>query len=303
MSKILVTGSNGRIGRKTLEQLLKVVPASELLGLARDPAKSADLAAKGIEIREGDSFDYNSLLRAFDGVEKLLLISAHGFTDRFTQHYNAITAARQVGVKQIAFTAIIRKEGSGFVMPEVTESDIFTEQTLKASGLTYTILRHPPFFETMQFYLGEEACDVGVRVPAGSGKVAPATMDELAAANVPILTKPGHENKTYTLSGSDSASFADIAKILSEIKGKSVPYLEITDQQYIENYVSGGLPAPLAGFALGWVQAINRGQFGDMPGDLEKLIGRKTTTFRDALKNYPVVAPELEALKAPQPNR
>lgn len=89
-------------------------------GVPQRTAKAADLAAQGIEIPQGDYFDYDSLLRAFTGVEKVMLIATHGFTDRNTQHYNVITAARQASVKHIAYTAIIRKEGSGFILPEAT---------------------------------------------------------------------------------------------------------------------------------------------------------------------------------------
>ncbi|WP_247428943.1 NAD(P)H-binding protein [Bradyrhizobium sp. 139] len=235
MGKILVTGASGHLGRKTLDHLLKRLPATQLAGLARDPAKAQDLAGKGIDIRKGDYFEYDSLLKAFEGVDKVMLIATHGFTDRNTQHYNVITAARQAGVKHVAYTSIVRKEGSDFVLPEGTETDIFGEQTLKASGLTYTLVRHPPFMEVLQFFIGEKAYEAGVRVPAGSGKAAPATRDDLAEAQAVILSAEGHENKTYTLGFSELASSEDIASALSEIHGKKVPYVTISEQQYIDN--------------------------------------------------------------------
>ena len=81
MGKILVTGASGHLGRKTLQHLLKRRPAGDLVGLARDPEQAADLAAQGIEIRKGDYFDYGSLLNAFEGVEKVMLIATLGFTE------------------------------------------------------------------------------------------------------------------------------------------------------------------------------------------------------------------------------
>ncbi len=65
MDRILVTGASRHLGRKTLQHLLKRRPGSDLVCLARDPEKAADPAAKGIEIRKGDCFDYGSLLNAF----------------------------------------------------------------------------------------------------------------------------------------------------------------------------------------------------------------------------------------------
>ena len=133
MGKIIVTGASGHIGKHTFAPLLKRVPASDVIALVRDPAKADDLAALGIEIRQGDYFDYDSLVRAFEGVEKVMLVSAHAFTDRNTQHYNVITAARQAGAKHVVFMSINRKEGSGFTMPEVTPSDLFAEATDRKS--------------------------------------------------------------------------------------------------------------------------------------------------------------------------
>jgi NAD(P)H dehydrogenase (quinone) len=283
MSKILVTGASGQIGRKTLQRLLERRSADELVGLARNPSKAEDLAAAGIEIRSGDYFDYASLLRAFDGVEKVLLVSAHGFTDRNTQHYNVITAAREAGVEHILYTPIIRKDGSGFVMPEVTESDIFAEQALKASGLIYTILAHPPFIESYHGYLGgAQAYKSGVRVPAGGGKVAPATRDDLAEAHAVVLAQTGHENQTYQLHGDPAISFADAARILSDISGTTVPYIPVTDEEFIAHLLAAGMPQPSAEFFMGWMHGINNGEWDGPSGDLERLIDHKpmaTPTF------------------------
>jgi len=301
LPKILVTGASGHVGRKTLDHLMKRHPASDLAGLVRDPAKAADLAAKGIDIRKADYFDYNSLLRAYRGIDKLMLVAAHAFTDRNAQHYNAITAARQAGVNHIVFTSIIRKEGSNLVLPGVTESDIFAEETLKASGVPYTLARQAPFVESLQFYITDKAFDVGVRVPAGKGKTSTASRDDLGAAHATILSEPGHENKIYSLSAGPATSFEDMARILSDARGKKVPYVTISDQEYIANHTKEGIPEPLAEWVLNWVRAMNLGEFDEVNGDLERLIGHKPLSTAEYLKdNYPVVVPEIEAIKTQQ---
>jgi NAD(P)H dehydrogenase (quinone) len=298
MGKTLVTGASGHLGRKTLQHLLKRRPASDLVGLARDPEQAADLAAQGIEIRKGDYFDYGSLLNAFEGVEKVMLIATLGFTDRNTQHYNVITAARQAGVKHVVYTAFIRREGSDFILPECTHSDIFCEQTLKASGLTYTIVRQPAFLETFQFQFGDKVYEKGLRVPAGDGKAAPASREDIAEAQAVVLTEEGHDNKIYSLTGDPAVSYADIAQILSDIRGTSVPLIPVTDEEYIANYVAEGLPEPVAVFALAWVHGTNLGEWGELTGDLERLIGRKPITTAEFLRdNYPMVVPQIEAAK------
>ncbi|MBD1554393.1 SDR family oxidoreductase [Pseudomonas typographi] len=298
MGKILVTGASGHLGRKTLQHLLKRRPASDLVGLARDPGQAADLAAQGIDIRKGDYFDYGSLVNAFAGVEKVMLISSAPFVDRNAAHYNAITAARQAGVKHVAYTAIIRREGSDFNLSQTTGPDIFAEQTLMASGLIYTIVRQPAFLETFQFQFGDKVYEKGLRVPAGDGKQAPASRDDIAEAQAVVLTEEGHENQIYSLTGDPAVSYADIARILSDIRGTSVPLVVVTDEQYIANYIADGLPEPFAAFALEWVHGANLGEWGELTGDLERLIGRKPITTAEYLRGtYPTAVASIEAAK------
>ena len=284
MTKILVTGATGNIGRMTLQHLLKRVPASDLVGLARDPGKAAVLSAQGIEIRGGDYLDRDSLLWALAGVEKLMLVSATAFTDRNTQHQNVIEAARQSGVGHIHYMPVIHDPGSAFTLPQVTEEDRFVEDKLQASGLHYTLLGHPPFLESLPFYLGPNALGTGVRAPAGAGKAGFAAQDELAEAHAVVLSQAGHENKSYALYGEPAVSFADIAQILSEISGKPVPFIAGSDQDFLNHLMTSGLPEPAARFALGWVQGVNAGEWGGQTGDLERFLGRKPTSAAEFLR-------------------
>jgi NAD(P)H dehydrogenase (quinone) len=285
LSKILVTGASGDIGKKTLLHLLKKKPASDLVGLVRDPSKAADLAALGVELRQGDYLDRESLTRAFAGVEKLMLTSTHAFTDRKTAHANVIDVAAKTGVRHLVYMPIYRKVTSAFIMKEITEEDIFTIDKLRSSGLAYTLVQHPPFMEPAVMYAGPNAADVGVRVPAGNGKFTAATRDDLAAAHATVLTEPGHEGKSYYLSGAPAVSWADIARILSAIYGKDVPYIAISDEEYIKSMAALGFPYFVAPFILKWVQGMNQGEWEEVTSDLETLIGRKPTTPAEYLRS------------------
>jgi NAD(P)H dehydrogenase (quinone) len=284
MSKILVTGASGNLGRKTLLQLLKRRPANQLVALVRDPEKAKDLAALGIEVRQGDYLDVESLKRAFTGIEKVMLTSTHAFTDRKTAHANVINAAAEAGVKHVVYMPIIRKPNSSYVLQEVTEEDIFTEKLLKSSGLVYTLVKHPPFLDVINLYIGLNAPETGVRLPEGNGKFAAASRDDLAEAHAVVLTEPGHENKTYSLSGDPAVSFPEVAKILSEISGKKVPFIAISDEEFLDLKLADGFPDFVTKFVLRWVQGMGEGEWSDQSGDLEKLIGHKPQTVTEYLR-------------------
>lgn len=284
MNKILVTGATGALGRLTVEELLKRTDARNVVALARDPSKAADLAALGVDVRQGDYFDKQSLLAACQNVDKILLVSAVAFTDRLTQQLNVISAAVETGVKHIVYTSIQRKEDSAFEISMVTEADIETERALKESGLTYTILRNGLYLDVLPFMLGEDVIQNGVFMTEGEGKAPVVSRADLAAANAVVLTEHGHENRTYTLGASEGFSFKDLSLALSELSGKAVKFHGISAAELSKRYVSRGLPAPVADFLTEWSVAVSSGEFGVVTGELERLIGRKPLNYRDFFK-------------------
>lgn len=283
MNKILVTGANGSLGKKTFSHLLKRVSANELVGLAREPEKAQDLVKLGIEIRQGDYMDKQSLIEAMRGIERVMFIGTPGlFPDRITAHSNVIDAAVTSGVKHLVFMPIMRK--TDYKVTNVSNEDEFTENKLKSSGLNYTIVYHPPFLEYIPAFIGFTPWDSGIVVPAGKGKVAVASQEDLAEAHAVILTEKGHENKSYVLNGNLALSFEEMAEALSKISGKNVPYKIISREDYVNTVVPHRLPQAAAQFVDEWVQGVNLGEFDVQTNDLEKLIGHRPKSIIEFFK-------------------
>jgi NAD(P)H dehydrogenase (quinone) len=73
MPTYAVTGATGQLGRLVVASLLdRGVPAADLVAIARTPSKAADLAALGVQVREGDYSVPATLPAALAGVEVLL---------------------------------------------------------------------------------------------------------------------------------------------------------------------------------------------------------------------------------------
>lgn len=279
---ILVTGATGGLGKETIDSLLTTLPAADIAALVRDISKATDLAQRGMDVRQGDYFDYPALVQAFQGIEKVLLVSSVAFTDRISQHRNVIDAAKEAGVKHLFYTSIQRS--TDFVLQEVTESDLATEAYLKASGLVYTILKNGYYFEGLGYLIGNEVPNAEIRFTAGEGKIAFVKRTELAAATAALLTGEGHENQEYTLTGSEAYSFYDIARELSTLAGRPITYQSIELAPYIAQKVAAGFPEPVANFFAQWGAATKHGMLAETHDTVERLLGHKPTSLREYLK-------------------
>ncbi len=115
--RLLVTGASGALGRLVVEALLERVEPSRVVAAVRDPAKLADLAARGVEVRAADYEQPATLAAAFAGIDRLLLISSNAVGQRQPQHANVIAAAKDAGVGLIAYTSILHADRSPWVWP------------------------------------------------------------------------------------------------------------------------------------------------------------------------------------------
>jgi len=278
VTKILVTGSTGGLGRQTIEFLLKRVPAMQVAALARDPARLADLAARGVDVRQGDYFDQASLTTAFRGIDRLFFISAPSFTDMVTQHRNIIAAAMAAGVPHIVYTGIQRREGSGTIIDQVTSTEAATEDLLASSGAKITILRNATYMDALPFLLGPNAL-TEIRLPAAQGAAAFVSRRDLAEASAVVLTTAGHSGKTYSI----AVTMDDIAALLSPIAGLPVRYTDLPVATFIAERTATGLPEPVSVFLSSWMQAIAAGEFAQISGDLEHLTGHPAITPAEML--------------------
>jgi NAD(P)H dehydrogenase (quinone) len=278
---ILVTGATGALGRQTVEQLLERVPAHTVAALARNPQAIADLAGRGVDVRQGDYDDPKSLQRAFSGIDKLLLISTTVNPDGLQQHQNVIDAAVKTGVGHIYFTGVQRAANTAFDLAGVTGWIAATERALAESGLDVTLLQNALYLDALPLMFGADVVSRGLRVPAGDRAAAVVARRDLAEGNAAVLAGDGHAGKTYTFGSSEAVTMAEIATAISDATGQLVAYQDVPAEQYVTATVAAGLPEPVAQFLVGWFQAIAAGEFAEVSKDLENLIGHRPTTAAD----------------------
>ncbi|WP_337136814.1 SDR family oxidoreductase [Morganella morganii] len=279
---IAITGATGLLGQHVIENLLQTVPAGQIVAIVRNPAKGASLSRKGISVRQADYNDEASLIRALQGVEKLLLISSSEIGQRVTQHRNVINAAKSANVKFIAYTSLLHADTSPL---SLHTEHVETEKMLADSGILYTLLRNGWYTEN---YLASvpAALEHGVFIgAAGDGKIAYAARADYAAVAARVISEDGHAGKVYELAGDEAWTLSHLAKELTEQSGKNVVYQNLSQADFVAALKNAGLPDKLSEMLADSDIGASEGGLFDDSHTLSKLIGRPTTTLAESIKS------------------
>lgn len=278
---IAITGATGQLGRLVIEQLLKTVPANQIVAIVRNPAKAEALSQQGIVVRQGDYTDQAALTTALKGVKKLLLISSSEVGQRATQHQNVINAAKAAGVIFIAYTSLLHADNSPLGLHV---EHVATEKALATSSIPYALLRNGWYTEN---YLASAppALEHGVFIgAAGEGKIASATRADYEAAAAKVVSEEGHAGKVYELAGDSAWTLSELAAELSKQSGKPVVYQNMSEADFAAALKSVGLPAGLADMLADSDVGASKGGLFDDSHTLSKLIGRPTTSLAESVK-------------------
>lgn len=277
---ITITGASGHLGRLAVEALLdRGVPAAEIVAVARNVEKAADLAGLGVQVRHGDYAQPDTLVEALAGTDVLVLVSSSEVGQRVPQHRNVIDAAVTAGVSRIVYTSILKADSSGAALAAEHKA---TEDAILASGLPYTFLRNSWYIENYTENLAPAFQFGAIFGAAGEGRVAAATRADYAAA-IAAVAGTGHENKVYELAGDQPFTMAELAAEVSAQSGKQISYTDLPAEEYTKILVQAGLPEPFAAILADSDVAIRRGDLTSTRTDLRDLIGRPTTTLADAV--------------------
>jgi NAD(P)H dehydrogenase (quinone) len=210
--RITVTAATGHYGRLVIEELLKRgVPAQEIVAAVRTPHKAADLAGRGVQVREADYDQPETLVPAFAGADKLLLIPSAVLGQRYPHMQRAVKAAAEAKVGLIAYAGFVNSDTSTLRLGEEHKQ---TEALLRASGLPFVLLRNGAYTEMYTDTLGPALQYGAILGSAGDGKV----------------SGDGHQGKVYELGGT-AFTMAELAAEVSRQTGNHIVYQDMPVEQ------------------------------------------------------------------------
>lgn len=222
---ILLVGASGRLGQVVAQHLLaqgKLVRA-----MTRTPAKLENLKHQGAAVVGGDLRDPDSLARACQGVEQVV-VAAHalvGKGDNTPQavdaagHRQLIDAAKAAGVKHVVLLSVL---GAGPEAPlEFLRIKYRTEEYLRASGLSFTILRSAAFMDLWGHLIGQPILEQGKTTIFGRGAnpINFVAVEDVARFVLIALDDPRARNRTIEVGGPENLTFNQVADLFEQVRG------------------------------------------------------------------------------------
>ena len=280
--KIIVSGASGQLGSLVIEELLaRNVPPANLILVSRTPNTEhlKAYAARGASVRFGDFNEPASLKSAYAGGTRMLLISINGGGgNRPELHKAAIDAAVRAGVKHIAYTSYVNADR--YVSSTIAVDHRRTERFLQESGVAWTMLRNHIYADGLVDQAVQIVRDGRYVTYTPDARVAYVTREDCAAAAAAVLATPGHENKAYNITGPDAIGPRELVALASEISGKPVQLVVLTETEYRKQLAESGMPQAAINGTISFAAELDSPFLSEPSTAVADLTGRPGTSVR-----------------------
>jgi uncharacterized protein YbjT (DUF2867 family) len=279
---LLVTGATGNVGKAVLNELAGQPIA--VRAFTRDPGKLT-VRASNIEVVQGDPSDIESVQRAFDGIEAAFLASS--FSPQMSVlHTKLLGAAKAAGVQRV-----VQLSGIG------ANSEICCARALRwlgqleklaqTSGLQVTYLRPTFFMQNLLQFGGSVASQGLIAGPFRDGQWTWVDARDVGAVAAAALLDDSHAGRTYTITGTESLSYAQVAERLGQVLDKSVRYVDITANETRGRLQAAGLSPVMIEATLELWDACASNLINVAPNDVvQRVTGRAPRSLEQFATDY-----------------
>jgi uncharacterized protein YbjT (DUF2867 family) len=279
---ILITGATGNVSSGIHERLKG--SGHNLRVLVRNPEKADAFRKQGIDVRIGDLEKPWTLAPAFEGADSVWLLVPPG-PRAPEQSSSGLWAARQAGVGHIVRMSAVN---AAYNAPTINSRlHALSDAEVAASGIPYTILK-PHFFA--QNLLATSAASIAqegaLYAAMGEARIGIIDSRDISAFAAHVLTHPGHEGKTYTLTGPASLNMHQIAEAIGKGIGKPVKYMPVPLEAAQQAMAGMGMDPWLVNFLADYLKAYASG-WGDLAnGEFQAVTGRAPRSVEQFARDF-----------------
>lgn len=277
MTTYAITGVTGHFGQNALKELAKLVPATDIVALARNTKKAQQIVPDGVEVRSGGYTDVIQLSKSLQGVDRLLFVSSQpgGPIPRLTQHQNVIAAAKEAKVGYIAYTSFPHAD---LAKAGLASDHKATEKLILESGMKYSFLRNNWYLENEAATLKAAASGKDFVYAAGEGKAGWALEKEYSEAAAKVLAAKETKN-IYEFSGK-ARTYQDLAEAIDG----DFKVVSLTDSEFRQGLADSGMDGDTIEVVASIQTLIRQGDLAKTSSDLPDVLGRSLTSISEAIK-------------------
>jgi uncharacterized protein YbjT (DUF2867 family) len=258
---ILVTGATGVIGSQVVRHLAQ--QGAEVRGLSRDPAKAQ--MPPGVEAIAGDLTDTASLIPAFEAVTAVHLIN-FGNGQPLSNAAEIVALAAKAGARK---ATLLR---GGFPTG--------IEAALQSSDLEWTFIQPVEFMAGVLDWAPSIRAESVVREAFPHSRSAMVDESDVGAVIAAVLTGDGHAGKSYTVTGPQALTVPEKVRILAEVLGRDIAYIELTEQQARDRWHDQGMPDEVVEYLVAAHRDTPEIGYTVLP-TVQELTGRPARTLAD----------------------
>lgn len=271
---ITITGTGGDLGGRIINHLERLGDPPGFKATSRNMETLKGFAERGFATAIVDFDQPETMADAFKGSEAVLIISGNApVPARMKQQRAALQAAVDAGVAHVIYTSFANATPDSLFPFAEIHAD--TEAAIKASGLSYTILRNPMYAENITGALQHATQTGTLALPGSAGRASYLLKEDIAEITARVLVGRLSGEQTYELTGNDSLTLTDIADIATHLWQKPITAAEMPSEVFGALLEGMGMPDFVVTALQGIQLAVGAGEFAQVTPDAARLLGRK----------------------------
>lgn len=283
--KYLITGATGHLGSHIFNDLIKLVPSSDITAGVHTVSKAKSIADTGAQVVGIDFMKEDTLIKAFEKKDVLIYVpsKSHDSCSRVTELENVIKAAQKSQVGHILAMGFIADQANNPF--DLLAFYGYLPRRLASSGIPCTIVKNALYADPLVPYLPELIERKNVIYPMKDQALSFISLDDSSQAFAKVAaTKDLLKNeKVYTLTQARNYTIPELAKVLTEVSGSEIGYQPVSLDEFAAIYNEGNEGHMLSSM----YDAGGRGFLNEVSEDYQTIMGRTATPLKQFLmENY-----------------